>query len=253
MSKTIKPGTYKSLNGELYKVLCEANHFITNDRFVVFQKAGNENVTWVLSKEQFLKEAYEDQKTSEQSVILQKDSTTIYFPELNYTQEIPPLVDKGGLSKSVKSMVSLLDKKGFISKTYFSELKTDDDIEALILKKIVEYSCGDNVEEIFHLIQIWGGITGRGIYVFEDSFDWSKIAPHYQRLVEVCLSISTLCDESIEKLISAIAEFDASVKHMGVSYITKHTRYWLYHSVGVNTLPIYDSIMAKVVMRKNSA
>ena len=167
MSKTIKPGTYKSLNGELYKVLCEANHFITNDRFVVFQKAGNENVTWILSKEQFLKEVYEDQKTSEQSVILQKDSTTISFPELNYTQEIPPLVDKGGLSKSVKSMVSLLDKKGIIFKTYFSGLKTDDDIEALILKKVVEYSCGDNVEEIFHLIQIWGGITGRGIYVLD--------------------------------------------------------------------------------------
>lgn len=177
----------------------------------------------------------------------------ISFPKIDYTQEIPPLVDDGKFSTSVKAMITLLENKGIITKGLLSALKTDDDIENLILKKIEGYSDSDDIEEIFHLIQIWGGITGRGIYVLDGQFDWSKIAIHYHNLVGKCLATNTLCDKSIDALISAIEKFNASVRHMGAAYITKHTRYWLYRSMGNNALPIYDRIMAKCVMQKNSA
>ena len=195
---------------------------------------------------------YQSFNSSTQSTNSPIDSLPISFPKINYTQEIQPLVDDGRLSKSVKSMITLLENKGIIAKGILSEYKTDDDIETLILKKIEGYSYGDNIEDIFHLIQIWGGITGRGVYVLEDTFDWGKIARYYQNLVDKCLSIDSLCDDSIESLISAIAEFNTSVRHMGVSYITKHTRYWLYRSMGNNAFPIYDRIMARCVTQKST-
>ena len=54
-------------------------------------------------------------------------------------------------------------------------------------------------------------------------------------------------------VVDAVRQFDHSVEQMGVSFITKHTRYWLYKAVGYDALPIYDSIMARFVMQKKSA
>lgn len=46
--------------------------------------------------------------------------------------------------------------------------------------------------------------------------------------------------------------FDKSVDYLGVSFITKHVRFWLIRTLGNNALPIYDSIMANEVMRLNA-
>lgn len=54
-------------------------------------------------------------------------------------------------------------------------------------------------------------------------------------------------------MVDVVNEFDKSVAHMGVAFITKHTRFWLNHTLGYNALPIYDSVMANCVMRKNVA
>jgi hypothetical protein len=79
------------------------------------------------------------------------------------------------------------------------------------------------------------------------------VSEQYAKLVDTCLSISSISDSSIKKLIDAVNEFDKAVAHMGVAFITKHTRFWLNRTLGNNALPIYDSIMANCVMRKNSA
>ena len=102
------------------------------------------------------------------------------------------------------------------------------------------------------MIQIWGGATGRYIYIFDGGFSWDKVSESYNELVDACLSVSDISDSSLNMLVDAVNEFDKSVAHMGVAFITKHTRFWLSRSLGNNALPIYDSIMANCVMRKNT-
>lgn len=250
MCEMIKPGKYKTYNGTICEVICEANHPITDDCYVVFKVANRGSAILVLPQKQFLSEVCSGHS---RVAGLQMSSISVSFPDINYTPDIPPLVDGDTFTKSVKSMITLLVNKGIVEKTILSGLKTDDDIEVLILSKIRECSCADSIEEIFHLIQIWGGSMGRGVYVLEEFFDWGKIAPCYLNLVECCQAIRDVSDESIDMLLAAIKEFDASVKHMGVSFITKHTRYWLYRTLGSDALPIYDRIMARCVMRKESA
>ena len=240
----------KVRNDIAIEVLYEANHADTGEPFVVFRNINERDKIFLLPKEQFIKNECDQGdrlKTSASNV------NSIYFPDIHYTQKMQPLIDGNKFSKSVKSMITLLVNNDIVPGDLFIELKTDDDIENLVLRKIQEYSHGEDIEEIFHLIQIWGGITGRGVYIFEKPFNWGTIAPHYQSLVDRCLSTRELSDESINVLLAAINKFNTSVKHMGVSYITKHIRYWLYQSLGNNALPIYDSIMANCVMQKRSA
>ena len=149
-------------------------------------------------------------------------------------------------------MKTLLTGKGLVKNELFNGLKNDDDLERLIIDKINSYNLGEGLEEIFHLIQIWGGNAGRGIYVFDKGFIWKEIEPYYHRLVNVCLSIKDTSESSLDFIIEAVCELN-KIRNLGVSFITKHTRYWLYRNLELNALPIYDSIMASCVMRKGSA
>lgn len=253
MNDIITSGYYKTSNGTILKVLYEAKHTETGEDLVVFQATENKDAIWVTPKKLFLRDGVKKIDDNYHFIPEALSSIPPLFPDINYTNEIPRLVDGNTFSKSVKAMITLLTNKGIVTKDLFDELETDDDIELLILKKIKVYSLQDDVEDIFHLIQIWGGITGRGIYIFNEKFDWGKIAPHYKKLIARCLSIKDTSDKSIDKLIDTITEFNTAVKHMGVSFITKHVRFWLYNTIGEQTLPIYDSIMAKCVMRQSCA
>ena len=132
----------------------------------------------------------------------------------------------------------------------FNGIESDNDLEQLIIERIKSHQSGDNLEEIFHLIQIWGGNSGRGIYVFDNGFKWEEIAPHYKELVDACLSTKDINEEFISNLVETVKRFNKLIKNLNVSFITKHTRYWLYRNLELNALPIYDSIMANYVMQK---
>ncbi|MBO5916344.1 MAG: hypothetical protein J6Q25_05470, partial [Bacteroidales bacterium] len=86
-----------------------------------------------------------------------------------------------------------------------------------------------------------------------NKFDWNTIEKHYKCLVNDCVSITSINEYAINKIFNSVESLYYSVKHMGVAFITKHTRYWMYKSVKYDALPIYDSIMAKFIMKKNSA
>ena len=45
-------------------------------------------------------------------------------------------------------------------------------------------------------------------------------------------------------VLRAIKNFDKNVKHIGVPFITKHVRFYLYDHTGDRMLPIYDSVMS---------
>lgn len=249
----VKTMKLKTLNSNDFHILYEAQHPETGKRFIVFRSSNDKERVWVLPKEEFFQDGIQLIKHKSQYDRLTKNLEEVFFPNISYSEKIPPLVDDAIFSASVKSMITLLVRKGLVAKSVFAELRTDDDIEALILEKIKNYSYGDNIEEIFHLIQIWGGITGRGVYVLNKLFDWNRIAPFYQILIDRCISIKELNKKSIEELVATAKEFDESVKYIGVSFITKHMRFWMYYSLRNDALPIYDRVMASCVMRKDSA
>ena len=251
--RKIMTGYYRHKKGKIYRVLCEAKHSETCEPLVVYQAMYDKGEVWVRPKEMFFEEGrFERLKEDEALKIIPIEFNPKYcFPDIDYKDEKIPLIDNGSLSKNVKAMITLLTKLGIVNENLFNGIDSDDDLEQLIIDRIKSYNPGDDLEEIFHLIQIWGGNSGRGIYVFgEGGFKWEEIAPHYQRLVDVYLSTKDINEASIDKLVEVVKEFNKSVKNINVAFITKHTRYWLYRNLELNALPIYDSIMANYVMQK---
>jgi len=244
-------GYYRHKKGNLYRVLYEAKDSETCEALVVYQAMYGKGEVWVRPKEMFLEEGrFQYVEESEALKLIPIELNPQYrFPDIEYTATKVALIDKGGFSKNVKAMITLRGKE-----EEFKELgiKNDDDLEGYIIRQIKTYRPGDNLEEIFHLIQIWGGNSGRGIYLFGDGFNWEEIDSHYQSLVDACLSMTEITEETIDMLVKAVREFNKSVKHINVAFITKHTRYWLCRTLKENALPIYDSIMASYVMQRNA-
>ena len=178
------------------------------------------------------------------------------FPTIEYSNAFPMLRGNDGAVLPVpKSMVTLLSGQGSHPEFHFIESDFaehfDNDINKLeqnIFDCVCEYRHGDDLESIFHKIQIWGGITGRNIYVRQE-FNWNSIAAKYQNLVDACLAVSDLTEESIDKLYDAFVSFN-EVKYIGVSFITKHIRFWTYVNLKQNAYPIFDSVMSDKLLHK---
>ena len=245
-------GYYKHKKGNIYRILCEAKHSETCEPLVVYQAMYGKGEVWVRPKEMFFEEGrFIPLKEKDALDMIPIEFNPKYrFPDIEYKAEKIALIDDGSLSKNVKAMKTLLIKKGIVNELIFNGIESDDNLEQLIIDRIKAYNAGDDFEEIFHLIQIWGGNSGRGIYVFGEGCKWDEIAPHYQELVKTCLDTKDISESSIDNLVKVVREVDKSIKNLGVSFITKHTRYWLYRNLELNALPIYDSIMANYVMQK---
>lgn len=248
-------GYYRHRKGKIYRILHIAKHSETEEELVVYQAMYGKGEVWARPKCMFMDEGrfihISDQEAIPQIPLYLNSKYN--FPDIAYVPELVDLNDKDLLSGPVRAMITLLSKKNIITQDFCLGFKKDDDVEKEILKRINGYSAGDNLEEIFHLIQIWGGVTGRYIYIFDGGFSWDKLSAQYHKLVDSCLSIKKLDETSIARMVDVVNEFDKSVAHMGVAFITKHTRFWLNHTLGYNALPIYDSVMANCVMRKNVA
>ena len=176
-----------------------------------------------------------------------------HFPDIEYQAETPTMLNpEAGFSRGVKAMVSLLLRRNLVDESFFDGLFNDDDIEKEAIRQIRTYHLGEDPKSIFHLIQAWGGNSGRGIYLHGEGFNWNVLRPKYETLINACINTAEINDESISKLVKAVRSFDKSVDHLGVSFITKHVRFWLIRTLGNNALPIYDSIMANEVMRLNA-
>ena len=122
-------------------------------------------------------------------------------------------------------------------------------LEDKIFKKVDAYYVSQNLElleEIFHCVQLWGGVTGRNIYVrgkgFADNFNLIS----YEKLANKINVISNLRDA-----VKALQEFKSANKHINVSFITKHSRFMSARNEIFGQLPIYDSILSKNIMNKN--
>lgn len=255
MRNIVVPGYYRHFKGNLYRVLFEVKHSETCEDLVVYQAMYGNGSIWARPKTMFLEEGRfvkvdDPEALTEIPLYL---NPKYNFPDLEYVSDLLPLMEKNSMSSPVKSMITLLTNKKIVPANFFDEFVKDDDIEKEILTRINEYSDVDSLQDIFHLIQVWGGSTGRYIYIFDDGFDWEKIINQYKALVEACMSITDLNESSIDAIVGAVNKFDKSVAHMGVAFITKHTRFWLHRNLGYNAPPIYDSVMASCVMGKKTA
>lgn len=254
---------YRHFKGKVYRLVSIAKDSETLDKVVVYQAMYENGDTWVRPYDEFFGKVDRDGMVRDRFTPIDEEDALkhapvylwpqYHFPDIKYKAETPPMLNpECGFSRGVKAMVSLLVRRGFVSSQFFEGFFNDDDIEKEAIRRIKAYHSGDDLESIFHLIQAWGGNSGRGIYLHGNGFNWNDLKPKYETLINACLDTTEIGDGSINKLVKAVRAFDKSVDHLGVSFITKHVRFWLFRTLGENALPIFDSVMANEVMRLNT-
>ena len=188
---------------------------------------------------------------------------TLNFPDdIDYQQSVyPPLViNKIEDSVSVKFMINLLTKYGL--KNPVEKFTTLDEVEKYLFNKISSFSKIEDISDeelinIFHTIQVWGGKGGRLIYNkpkleqpstggrFHENFDIET----YRKLVQRCLSFEKDGDwvQTFSKWIFESHKYyckkkgiKGGINNFNISFSTKHVRYWLYNKLEDQSLPIFD-------------
>lgn len=137
-------------------------------------------------------------------------------------------------------------------------------LEKYIKKKIETYDGNDDnsLYDIFCLIQIWGGFRGITAFRCNKPFreKWeNSIKEQYHLLVKTCMGITpnkdaqlNICKNDIDTVLNAVQTIKDNVPGLGVSFITKHTRFWLQRNNEKNPLPIFDSIMANGLLNSSA-
>lgn len=123
----------------------------------------------------------------------------------------------------------------------FLTIKTNKQLEDYIIRLISTDDYKNNIEKIFHLIEIWGGHANWKLYT--NTFDYKKnIEDRYKIIVSSCVGLKDYTDGSLLDLYHVLC--DNKIDGIGVAYITKHVRYWTWKLRGSNALPIFDSIIS---------
>lgn len=161
---------------------------------------------------------------------------------------IPPLTN----DNIAKSIVSVIHNKG-IQLDYLNGIVLLSELEQMLFGLVTNYGgTADERQQIFHLIQIWGGPTGRHIYTPKKlPFNWNIIDEHYSTFI---YNVSLITGCSVNDFIqarNACYDFKQSVGNIGISYsfITKHLRFWSFPNLRANLFPPYDSKAATQYMQ----
>ena len=121
-------------------------------------------------------------------------------------------------------------------------------LEEKINKKVKKYEITRNenqLEEIFHLIHLWGGNTGRNIYVMGGGFKKNIRISSYKKLIDAAIDVSR-----IDELVNQISIFKSNSSNICTPFITKHTRFFSQQNKLLPFLPIYDSLLSAGLMQK---
>ena len=163
------------------------------------------------------------------------------------------LQDSPRLRRSIKGMKTLLSNLGYKNiANYIGEVddstlpKQLEDLHHEILNKIDSYQknpSDSSLVEIFHLIQFWGGVGGRSVYVRGKRFPKNFNIVAYK---DIILESARFNKDSLDRIISSAHQ----IHGLGISFVTKHMRFWAEAS-GLG-LPIYDKLMAQSCFGFNS-
>ena len=181
------------------------------------------------------------------------------FPNIQYVNDFVPLQgnDAEALPPSPRAMFTNLVNHGIVDNHFLDGINNMYELEMTVFALIDHYpENGASLERIFHLIQIWGGRTGRGIYN-RQPFHWADIEPLYQAFIDFFRFIQMI-DDAI--LIDAFNEvngfYDAlhrsGYKGMNVAFITKHSRFWMHRNLPNEMLPIYDRTFSVSIMLRGA-
>lgn len=254
---------YIDTKGQKYRVVCVAKD-VDNNECVVCQALFDNGEFCVRPKEEFCSKTMPPVISGknfyhiDEIVALQDIPIVLnpqyHFPDIDYSNKLESISSP---RDGVKGMISLLSKFDSIrGRKLFDKGDDANSVEQEIKRRIREYDGTDEakLQDIFHLIQAWGGMMGRNIYVKGDGFIWdgvNGIKQYYNDLVAGCLKQYASSDELINELVSLVKVFDDQVHNLGISFITKHTYFWLQKRKNGIALPIYDSIMALEVMHRS--
>jgi hypothetical protein len=184
----------------------------------------------------------------------------IDFPSVqNLPTQLPPLKDSARLRKSIRGMNSVLVRSNIIlPAAVYINAPTGDYGQAIqrldteIGIQIADYLKSPSnalLTQIFHYIQLWGGQTGRNVYVMNGGFDKNFSPTSYSRIINKVIQANpgSLCQDlkEIEKLCSGINQ-------LGVSFATKHMRFWAMYGNSKVELPILDRVIATKLYGRDS-
>lgn len=183
-----------------------------------------------------------------------------YFPDIQYVDNFVQLQDGpvNELPPSPRGMFTLLLNKGIVKEDFLGDIHNMSELEEHIFRLIDDYpENGVSSERIFHLIEIWGGRTGRQFYL-KQPFNWLDIEPIYIELINHFTAVDTIDNQTLVDASNFVSVFhgalhDIGYKGMAVAFITKHTRFWMHRNMPNNMLPIYDKTFAVNVMRNQTA
>ena len=177
----------------------------------------------------------------------------ITFPELNdYSETVVPIADSERLKKSIKGMLTIfknykinIDQDNYINDKTENFGNAIQEIEKHIGDLVQEYcknKTDEKLVEIFHYIHLWGGITGRNIYVRKGGFENNFKLDYYKKIVE---KIIDLKQSTLETDLKEIEKLFMSIPFIGVAYGTKHLRFWSINTNKNNIqLPILDRVIS---------
>ncbi len=168
-----------------------------------------------------------------------------------------PLENAMRIRRSVNGMCTVLVNNGFHSAVDEfkglgnNTLQRFEVLRSFILAKIAAFN--GNIHDadeaillrIFHLIQLWGGIAGRGIYVRNCGFQMNFHIDHYRTLVESVYQRDG-GPEEVACSVSAARSAAANISCFGIAFASKHMSFWSYS--GPLHFPILDRILAQGVL-----
>lgn len=163
---------------------------------------------------------------------------------------LPPLADDDRLRRSIGGMQAVLRRNGFggiadeLGDPGDGRLSVRmGDLVDRILQAMREYLDGpastDRIAGVFHRIQLWGGKTGRYIYVKAGGFAENFDGKAYDTLARAAASGRAAVDKVAE-----IRRASDGIGQLGVSFATKHANFWSW-AAGAPCLPIYDRLIAR--------
>lgn len=172
-----------------------------------------------------------------------RESDTVFVPSLG-----------SDATKSIKTMRKFIIKGGYKDsiEAFFPEDPSAADVDKLV--KIIEVKIRaldiddlKDLENIFHLIHLWGGRAGRGLYQigrggFKNNI---KDINFYKKLIT-----STINFKQLDDLIEDIAEFERNTHQISVAFVTKHIRFFSALNETYPCIPIYDSVISYNYMLK---
>ena len=175
------------------------------------------------------------------------------FPCLNYST-FSKLEDSPRLRSSIKGIKTILRNLDFGCIVDSTEDEDSSDIVNQVenLEKTIDKMITGNsdlssglihsktnelrsvLETIFHLIQLWGGVAGRSIYIRGNGFNGNFRIEKYLKQIKLCKDL---------KMCNTLITIENRIPYLGISFASKHWKFWSNHE-----LPILDSVLSKGIL-----